>query len=57
MNAPFKPTRETLKLESPRRPVHDARVLTEGGTGAHIVLDGTLYILHITRQGKLILTK
>ncbi|TCP60921.1 hemin uptake protein HemP [Rhodovulum bhavnagarense] len=38
-------------------PVHDARILTEGGSTAIIVLDGTLYTLRITRAGKLILTK
>lgn len=38
-------------------PIHDARILTAGGTTATIALDGTLYILRITRAGKLILTK
>jgi Hemin uptake protein hemP len=38
-------------------PVHDARVLTEGGSLARIVLDGQVYSLRITRAGKLILTK
>ena len=38
-------------------PAHDARALTEGGTQARIVLDGQVYTLRITRQGKLILTK
>ncbi|WP_242469120.1 hemin uptake protein HemP [Rhodovulum adriaticum] len=38
-------------------PVHDARILTAGGTTATIVLDGTPYTLRITRAGKLILTK
>ena len=38
-------------------PAHDARILTEGGCEAHILLDGTLYVLRITRLGKLILTK
>lgn len=36
---------------------HDARVLTEGGKTATIVLDGQSYVLRITRAGKLILTK
>jgi len=35
----------------------DARVLTGGGQTATIVLDGTRYVLRITRAGKLILTK
>ena len=38
-------------------PVHDARVLTQGGVQARIVLDGQVYALRITRAGKLILTK
>lgn len=38
-------------------PLHDARALTGGGTQARIVLDGQVYTLRITRQGKLILTK
>ena len=38
-------------------PQHDARILTGGGTQARIVLDRQIYTLHITRQGKLILTK
>ena len=38
-------------------PMHDARALTGGGTQARILLDGQLYTLRITRQGKLILTK
>jgi hemin uptake protein HemP len=39
------------------RPRHDARLLTEGGSEAEILLDGVRYVLRITRQGKLILTK
>ena len=38
-------------------PAHDARALTQGGNLAQIALDGQLYTLRITRQGKLILTK
>jgi hemin uptake protein HemP len=38
-------------------PAHDARALTEGGCQARILLDGQVYTLRITRQGKLILTK
>ena len=38
-------------------PMHDARSLTSGGTQARIALDGQIYTLRITRQGKLILTK
>ncbi|MFN4155159.1 MAG: hemin uptake protein HemP [Paracoccaceae bacterium] len=38
-------------------PVHDALMLTKGGPVAHIALDGQVYVLRITRAGKLILTK
>lgn len=38
-------------------PVHEAQNLTQGGSVAHIVLNGMVYCLRITRQGKLILTK
>lgn len=44
-------------LTSDATPLHEARVLTEGGSLAKILLDGQLYTLRITRQGKLILTK
>lgn len=47
---------ETMR-EPEALPVHDARVLTVGGTTAVIVLDGMAYTLRITRAGKLILTK
>lgn len=49
-----RPVRQPVERE---RPVHDARLLTAGGHDAEIVLDGQRYILRITRQGKLILTK
>lgn len=57
MNAPFLQPRA---LDRPQRiapPEHDARRLTDGGVEARIVLDGTSYVLRITRLGKLILTK
>lgn len=38
-------------------PQHDARALTGPEQTAHITLDGMVYILRITRAGKLILTK
>lgn len=38
-------------------PSHDARSLTAGGMLASIELDGMIYTLRITKQGKLILTK
>ena len=43
--------------EPPQPPRHDARTLTAGGSQAEIRLDGVRYLLRITRQGKLILTK
>lgn len=43
--------------QQPEPPRHDARDLTEGGRAAEIALDGKTYLLRITRQGKLILTK
>lgn len=42
---------------TPTLPAHDARRLTQGGQVAQICLDGQVYTLRITRQGKLILTK
>jgi Hemin uptake protein hemP len=44
-------------LTADATPVHDARVLTEGGSLARLLLDGQVYALRITRAGKLILTK
>lgn len=38
-------------------PLHEAQALTGGGNVAHITLDDQLYVLRITRAGKLILTK
>jgi hemin uptake protein HemP len=49
------PRREPVRQAPP--PVHDARLLTDGGNEAEIRLDGMRYVLRITRQGKLILTK
>ena len=56
MPAARHPARPWLREPEPR-PRHDARVLTEGGAEAEILLDGFRYVLRITRQGKLILTK
>lgn len=59
MNAPIEPQtfrRERSPIAEPR-PVHDARTLTEGNREAELLLDGMRYVLRITRQGKLILTK
>ena len=41
----------------PELPEHDAEALTAGGREALIRFNGQVYILRITRQGKLILTK
>lgn len=43
--------------EGGEAPRHDARALTAGGSVARIRLDDQCYVLRITRQGKLILTK
>ena len=40
-----------------RIPHHDARDLACGGSVVRIDLDGIAYVLRITRNGKLILTK
>ncbi|MBI6630780.1 hemin uptake protein HemP [Pontibaca sp. S1109L] len=40
-----------------RVPCHNARILTDGGDTAQIVLNDQIYTLRITRAGKLILTK
>lgn len=52
------PTRPVMvRVKSEPRATHDARALTQGQAEAEIYLDGTRYVLRITRQGKLILTK
>jgi hemin uptake protein HemP len=42
---------------APAVPVHRAEELTAGGVLARIVLGDQVYVLRITRAGKLILTK
>jgi hemin uptake protein HemP len=55
---PAAETQPRPRMREPEpRPRHDARRLTEGGPEAEILLDGVRYVLRITRQGKLILTK
>jgi hemin uptake protein HemP len=54
---PMTPRRPERRAPPDPRPCHDARALTEGGNEAEILLDGMRYVLRITRQGKLILTK
>ena len=44
-------------LSTDATPLHEARVLTEGGSLARIALDRQIHTLRITRSGKLILTK
>lgn len=41
----------------PAPPEHDVLFLTGGGTIARLIHAGETYILRITRQGRLILTK
>lgn len=53
---PQEAAQQTAPQDAPI-PVHAAQSLTEGGATAHILLDGQLYTLRITRGGKLILTK
>jgi hemin uptake protein HemP len=48
----------TTTESSPRKlPQYDARDLIETGDQANIILDNQVYVLRITRAGKLILTK
>ena len=56
MTAPWSPGRPGTPVPA-TPPEHDARALTGGGVEARIHLDGQTYVLRITRQGKLILTK
>lgn len=50
-------TNRTRSAERAPPPLHKATDLTAGGDMAQIELDGQVYTLRITRQGKLILTK
>lgn len=53
-------TRDQLQhpaLRASEGPVYDARLLIGAESTARIVLDGKVYILRITKAGKLILTK
>ena len=46
-----------LATPSDSLPTYDVRDLVGVEGKAHVVLDGTVYVLRITRAGKLILTK
>ncbi|MEM6889209.1 MAG: hemin uptake protein HemP [Pseudomonadota bacterium] len=43
--------------ETPLVDTYNARDLIKDGVHANIILDGQIYVLRITRAGKLILTK
>ena len=47
----------TQQPTAPRLPQYDARDLIKSGDQAQIILDDQVYVLRITRAGKLILTK
>ncbi|QDY70944.1 hemin uptake protein HemP (plasmid) [Qingshengfaniella alkalisoli] len=51
------PPLATMPHATQSLPVFDARDLTQDGTQANILLDDQVYVLRITRAGKLILTK
>jgi len=60
MAAPGRTPAQPVALPGPcaaTPPLHDARALTGGGSTAHVLLDGQVYTLRITRADKLILTK
>jgi hemin uptake protein HemP len=57
LNDPARHEPRPMREPAAAIPVHDARDLTHGGVEARILLDGTPYVLRITRLGKLILTK
>lgn len=57
MNAMIERPTPALDDRAEIAPLHNARVLTEGGRKAQIQLDDKVYSLMITRAGKLILTK
>ncbi|WP_370283830.1 hemin uptake protein HemP [Pseudooceanicola sp.] len=57
MNDDDRPDTTPARDAAEGMPTYDARALTGGGALAGIVLDGQLYMLRITKAGKLILTK
>ena len=52
-----RPSEADTESTEARIPTHNAVDLTEGGICARIVFGAKTYVLHITRAGKLILTK
>lgn len=46
-----------LVSTTPKLPAYDAKDLVKDGTQANIILGDQVYVLRITRAGKLILTK
>lgn len=57
---PAKSPQETARHEADllnAGPIYDARLLVGDAATARILLDGKVYVLRITRAGKLILTK
>jgi len=48
---------QAAAVPSNQLPSYDARDLIQSGDQANIVLDDQVYVLRITRAGKLILTK
>ena len=57
MGLTFPVPEETRKPITSLPRTYDARDLIRDGDTAHILLDGQVYTLRITRAGKLILTK
>lgn len=58
MNAMTRPAQmQTLAPKEQELPTYDARAMMPDGVQARIVLDRQVYVLRITRAGKLILTK
>lgn len=57
MNAILPEDRHLMTIYQATLPSYPAEHLTQGGATAQITLNGQVYTLRITRQGKLILTK
>lgn len=57
MNAMSKTFPPKIDVKHEELTTYDARDLIENGVQARIVLDGSVYLLRITKAGKLILTK